>query len=99
MFASQNNNIMGNQVQWRVNTPQLLREIIGNNETSILSKPLAIFARILAEVGERAAEINDPQLNALMCRLAIYEVSDPYNENYDGGLTESTINKGYKNTK
>ena len=81
-------------VQWRVNTPQLLKEIIGNNETAVLSKPLAIFGRILAEVGERAAEINDPKLNALMCRLAIYEVSDPYNSNYDAELTNATIEAG-----
>ena len=80
--------------QWRVNTPQLLKEIIGNNETAVLSKPLAIFGRILAEVGERAAEINDPKLNALMCRLAIYEVSDPYNANYDAELTNATIEAG-----
>ena len=82
------------KVQWRVNTPQLLKEIIGNNETAVLSKPLAIFGRILAEVGERAAEINDPKLNALMCRLAIYEVSDPYNSNYDAELTNATIEAG-----
>ena len=81
-------------VQWRVNTPQLLKEIIGNNETAVLSKPLAIFGRILAEVGERASEINDPKLNALMCRLAIYEVSDPYNSNYDAELTNATIEAG-----
>jgi hypothetical protein len=81
-------------LQWRVNTPQLLKEIIGNNETAVLSKPLAIFGRILAEVGERAAEINDPKLNALMCRLAIYEVSDPYNANYDAELINATIEAG-----
>jgi hypothetical protein len=26
-----------------------------------------------------------------MCRLAIYEVSDPYNPNYDAELTNTTI--------
>jgi hypothetical protein len=83
-----------NQLQWRVNTPQLMREILGNNETAVLSKPLAIFGRILAEVGDRASELNDPKLNALMCRLAIYEVSDPYNENYDAELTNTTIEAG-----
>ena len=82
------------KVQWRVNTPQLLKEIIGNNETAVLSKPLAIFGRILAEVGERASELNDPKLNALMCRLAIYEVSDPYNANYNAELTNATIEAG-----
>lgn len=81
---------------WRVNTPQLLREVLQNNETSILSKPLNIFGKILAEVGERASELNDPKLNALMCRLAIYEVADPYHKNYDAELTNKTIMEGYK---
>lgn len=83
-------------LMWRVNTPQLLKEIMGNNETACLAKPIAIFGRILAEVGDRAAELNNPKLNALMCRLAIYEVADPYNENYDDKLTNDTIQKGYK---
>ena len=81
---------------WRVNTPQLLKEVMSNNETAMLSKPLAIFGRILAEVGERAAELNDPKLNALMCRLAIYEVADPYCKEYDEKLTNDTIRAAYK---
>ena len=83
-----------NQLQWRVNTPQLMKEILGNNGVAILHKPLTIFSRILAEVGDRASELNDPKLNALMCRLAIYEVADPYNENYDAELTNATIEAG-----
>ncbi len=79
---------------WRVNTPQLLKEILENNETKILSKPLQIFANILFEVGERAAELNDDKLNALMCRLAIYEISDPYNEAYDSEIVNEIIVKG-----
>jgi hypothetical protein len=84
------------KLRWRVNTPQLMKEIMTNNGVSILSKPIMIFSRILAEVGDRAAELNDPKLNALMCRLAIYEVADPYNKNYDSELTNETIKKGYK---
>ena len=81
---------------WRVNTAQLLKEVMSNNETAMLSKPLVIFGRILAEVGERAAELNDPKLNALMCRLAIYEVADPYSKEYDEKLTNDTIRAAYK---
>ena len=83
-----------NQLSWRVNTPQLLKEILGNNETNMLSRPLQIFANILVEVGERASQLNDPKLNALMCRLAIYEVADPYDKNYNAELTTSTIAQG-----
>jgi hypothetical protein len=81
---------------WRVNTPQLLKEILCNNETQPLNKPIAIFGRILAEVAERATELNDDKLNALMCRLAMYEVSDPYSKEYDSDLTNETISKVYK---
>ena len=83
-----------NEAYWRVNTPQLLKEILTSNETQILSKPLQIFANILFEVGERAAELGDDKLNALMCRLAIYEISDPNNKNYDSELTNEIILKG-----
>ena len=73
----------GKTLSWRVNTPGLLNEILLNQSVAILNRPLEIFAAILAEVGERAAEINDPKLNALMCRLSIYSLSDPYNPEYD----------------
>jgi len=81
---------------WKVNTPQLLKEILENNETQILRVPLSVFGHLLSEVGERASELNDPKLNALMCRLAIYEVSDPYSENYNEKLTTETIEKAYQ---
>lgn len=73
------------KVSWRVNTPALLAEIYKSNPTtSVLRIPLQAFANILAEVADRASELNDPKLNALMCRLALYAVADPYNkEEYD----------------
>lgn len=85
----------GPDLSWRVNTPGLLNEILVNSQTAILHRPLQIFAAILAEVGERAAELNDPKLNALMCRLSIYEISDPYNEKYDHELTNKIIGEFY----
>lgn len=83
-------------LHWRVNSAQLLKEVLTNNTTWALARPLQIFGLLLAEVGERAAEINDPKLNALMCRLAIYSVSDPYNKDYDSKITNQTIDKIYK---
>jgi hypothetical protein len=74
---------MSTELHWRVNTPGLLNELMGNNGMAILHKPLCIFGRLLAEVGERAAQLNDPQLNALMCRLAIYAIADPNSPDYD----------------
>ena len=82
-------------LDWKVNTPGLLREICNNPGVSILSKPITIFGNILHEVAGRSAEINDPELNALMCRLALYEVSDPNHPNYDQCIVDSA----YKNAK
>lgn len=85
----------GEQMHWRVNTCGLLKEIQVNKGTAILAQPLQIFANILGEVAARALELNDPQMNALMCRLALYEQSDPYSPQYDKKLTEKTINAFY----
>lgn len=69
-------------LDWKVHTPNLLKEVLANPSTGILSAPLKIFGDILFEVAERASEINDPELNLLMCRLALYEVADPNSKNY-----------------
>lgn len=76
---------------WRTHTPNLIKEIIKNPSTGILRIPLDIFRKTLVEVGERAAEINDPKLNALMCRLTIYSCADPEDPDYDPELTEKLI--------
>ena len=83
-------------LMWRVNTAGFLKEIGSNQAMGFAQIPLQIFTNILIEVGERAAELNDPKLNALMCRMAIYAESDPYSEFYDKDLTIKTIREGYK---
>lgn len=90
--------IVQNDVEWKVNTAALIKEIGSNNVMGFLSKALMIFMHILAEVGEEAARINDPVLNGLMCRLAIYEISDPYSGHYDKELLEEVM-KEYKAAK
>lgn len=80
--------------EWKVNTPQLLKEILSNPQAQVLGTPIQIFAHLLLAVAQRASEINDDQLNALMCRLALYEISDPYSKEYDAEITKSTIKKG-----
>ena len=71
-------------VQWKCHTPKLLDEVLNRNENmAIFSAPFSIFGKILAEVAERASELNDPQLNDLMCRLTLYEIADPYSSEYD----------------
>jgi len=68
---------------WKVHTPLLLQEIADCSGNTIYKIPLSIFGKLLAEVGERAAAINDPELNALMCRLTIYTVADPTSPDYN----------------
>lgn len=62
-------------LQWRVNTGQLLREMVENNPTAwTLRQPVNILIGILESVARRAIELDDPALNILMLRLALYEV-------------------------
>jgi hypothetical protein len=81
------------QTEWRVNVPGLLKEVLSNAGAEILSIPIQIFAGVLEEVAQRAIELDDPQLHALMCRLALYETADPYSKEYDEALVRSTIHK------
>lgn len=84
-------------LSWRVNTCQLFKEIVenGGQQTGIFRQPLMIMKSILAEISERALQLNDPQLNALMCRLSLYEQSDPYSKEYNEVLTNKTIGQFY----
>ncbi len=83
----------GPQMQWRIHTANLLSEIANNDDCWVLRQPLRIFGRTLAEVGERAAELNDPKLNALMCRLTIYTCADPKSPDYDPELTARVLSE------
>ncbi len=85
-------------LSWRVNTTALFREIVEGstkNETEVFRQPLRILSSVLGEVAFRALELNDPKLNALMCRLALYEESDPYSPEYDEKATDKAINSVY----
>lgn len=79
-------------LNWRVNTPQLLREVLGNNGVAILNVPLQIFADLLAEVADNAIRINDKELNKLMLRLALYEDGDPYSSSYNEKEVNNYLN-------
>ena len=81
------------KLKWKCHTPNLLKEI--NNCTNFNNPTaLRIFRDILVDVSERASEINDPKLNALMCRLTLYEIADPESKNYDSKLLNKTLKKG-----
>lgn len=79
------------RLKWRVHTPRLLQEVASHSAQPVLVQPLRIFGRLLAEVGERAAQLNDPKLNALMCRLTIYTVADPASPDYDPARLQAIL--------
>jgi hypothetical protein len=64
---------MTKYLEWKVNTPGLLQEVLSNPSSGILVRPIQIFASILAQVAGRAIELSDPKLNELMLRLNLYE--------------------------
>ena len=78
---------MGTKLHFRVHTTNLLKEIVDNSLTvgknGVLFVPINQLRVLLCMVAERAAEINDPKLNALMIRMTLYEVADPESNEYN----------------
>ena len=68
-------------LEFNVDTMALLHEIADNaihSTGGVLKIPLNIFKNLLAQVANRAIEIDDPELHILMLRLGLYEV--PHDE-------------------
>lgn len=81
----------------KVRSRLLLEEILCNSQVARAMRiPVQIFDNILGEVAARAIELNDLKLNALMCRLALYSISDPTSSDYDSERTKEIINKAYQ---
>jgi hypothetical protein len=81
---------------WKVNTVSLLKEMVENNDKmGIFKHPVNIFGEILGEVAERAKELNDPKLNVLMCRLALYEQADPFSPSYSQEMMDIVYSDDY----
>jgi hypothetical protein len=90
------------KMMWKVHTKGLLREIISTLEKkdyTALHIPIKQFTSLLIELGARASELNDPKLNAIMCRLQLYAESDPENKEYNLKLVNKVIADGYKTKK
>lgn len=69
--------------RWIVHTPNMLKEVLTNNQAKIFSIPFNVFGKILNNVGVRASQLNDPVLNDLMCQLTIYSIADPESPDYN----------------
>ena len=80
-------------LEWKVNTPQLLQEIAGNNNMWVLHAPLQILQTLLTKVAIRAIELDDVELNKLMLRLSLYEVANPKSDTFNQDFIEEYLNK------
>lgn len=71
---------MGDKLSFDVNTPQFLKEACENTNGGMYATCWNVFRNLIAQVAERATELNDPILNTLMIRLNLYEI--PNNKRY-----------------
>lgn len=71
---------IGDKLSFDVNTPQFIKEACENSRDGMYGVCWNIFRNLIAQVAERATELNDPVLNTLMIRLNLYEI--PNKERY-----------------
>lgn len=90
---------MAKELCWKVHTPNLFKEIVDHalpRKMGVMLTPINQFRLLLSEVAERASELNDPKLNALMCRMTLYEIADPESSEYDKKTVDKIIDEGMK---
>lgn len=63
---------------FRIDTPQVLREVLNNQGMAIMKIPMNELQRWLQILSQRATELNDPELNIIMLSMNLYEI--PYGE-------------------
>lgn len=79
-------------LHWKVNTNGLMNEVMTCHGAAILYIPLKIFLSLLALVAQRAAVLNDKELNKLMLRLGLYNISNPKSPEFDQKAVEEYLN-------
>jgi hypothetical protein len=85
---------MTQKLGWKVSTSGLMKEILTNVDKkgqSALRDPILIWVNLIGQVGQRAAQLNDPELNKLMVRLGIYSISDPNDPEYNPELVSKIL--------
>lgn len=84
----------GDKMSFDVDTPMFLKEAAENSRGGMYAICWNIFQQLLVQVTQRAIELNDPVLNALMIRLNLYEL--PNNKRYK---IIKMLEKEYNNNK
>lgn len=73
----------------QVHTPRLFQAIESAMPRGTAeSGELAVFGAYVREVANRASQLNDPILNALMVKLTLYDLADPDSEHHDPDLVK-----------
>lgn len=73
----------------KLHTPRFLQEVFLNlKNEGVLKVPVNVMRLFLLEISERCTEVNDPILNDLMIRMALYSVGDPDSEDFDQQLCD-----------
>lgn len=85
------------EVRWSSNIKALITEEIQcNSHGGILSTPWKITFQKLLDVANVARRIGDPELDLLMCELALYTVGDGYHEDYNPEVVGKVREKAYQ---
>ncbi len=86
-----NREIKRKKLKWRIHTPNILKEILNNPGIGIFKIPISVLIELLYLVAKRASILNDPELNSLMARLTLYDVSDPLSKGYNKKTSDKLI--------
>lgn len=87
---------MSETLGWRVDVKSVILEIMVNPHTQVLEVPMKILYNLMQQVAKRAIELDDPELNTLMIRLALYSIADPASEDFDPDLVNKLIMEATK---
>lgn len=63
-----------NDMYFDMDVPAFLKEIAENTKTPMYPSCWVVLKSLLAQVAQRAIELNDPILHVLMLRMRLYEV-------------------------
>ena len=67
----------------KMTTNSLLKSLWEEEISESTCAEISELGTLLQQVSTRAAEIDDPKLNALMCQLGLYSIADPASPDYD----------------
>lgn len=83
---------MKEKLEFSIHLPNIITEMIqngrANKDFAALLIPLTTMYDLLRRVAQRAIELDDPELNKLMCKLTLYSCCDPQSEDYDAKTRE-----------